>query len=66
MVGNSAKKKELEKTASLVRKLGELAAGEDDAPTAETQLLAVGCELFDLEIGIVARVKDDSFRVVAV
>ena len=66
MVGSSAKRKDLEKTASLVRQIGELAAGEDHAPAVETQLLAVGCELFDLEIGIVARVKDESFRVVAV
>jgi len=66
MVGSSVRKKDLEKTAVLVRQLGELASGEDDAPAAETQLLAVGCELFDLEIGIVARVQDDCFRVVAV
>jgi diguanylate cyclase (GGDEF)-like protein len=66
MVGSPVRKKDLEKTAVLVRQLGELGTGEDEAPAAETQLLAIGCELFDLEIGIIARVKDDSFRVVAV
>jgi GAF domain-containing protein len=66
MVGSKPSKRDLQKSASLVRQLYGIAAEYEGGLDAQIQdLLELGCDIFDLEIGTVARIDGDLYEIVA-
>lgn len=66
MVRNNAKKKDLEKAGAAVQGLSRIVVG----PAREMdqlldELLALGCEVFELEVGVLSRIDGDRYEVVA-
>jgi diguanylate cyclase (GGDEF)-like protein len=66
MVGSKPSKRDLQKSATLVRRLHEIAEGHEGGfDDRLRELLELGCELFELEIGTVAKITGDRYEVMA-
>jgi diguanylate cyclase (GGDEF)-like protein len=66
MVRNNAKKRDLEKAGILTRRLSEVMTDPDsDLDHLLEGILKLGCELFNLEVGVVAKIGGSRYKVVA-
>lgn len=66
MVRNNAKKKDLEKAGAAVHGLSEIVGGpERDLDQLLDELLRLGCEVFELDVGMLSRIDGDRYEVVA-
>lgn len=66
MVQNKTTKRELEQTAELVHRLIEISIGSPHGDEDQLrELLVMGCEIFDLEVGIVTRIDRGRYEVIA-
>jgi diguanylate cyclase (GGDEF)-like protein len=67
MVRQTTNKKDLKKAAALVSRLGEIATDLDRGLEDQLhELLELGCELLELEVGVVAMIDDDRYEVSAI
>ena len=66
MVRNNAKKKDLEKTGVAVHGLSRIVGGPvRDLDQLLDELLRLGCEVFELDVGAVSKIEGDRYEVVA-
>jgi len=66
MVRNNAKKKDLEKTGVAVHGLSQIVGGPvRDLDQLLDELLRLGCEVFELDVGAVSKIEGDRYEVVA-
>jgi diguanylate cyclase (GGDEF)-like protein len=66
MVRNNAKKKDLEKAGVVVQELSQIVSRPvRDLDQLLDELLRLGCEVFELDVGVVSRIEGDRYELVA-
>ncbi len=67
MVRNNARKRDLEKAGTVVRRLSEIiAVSTGDLDNLLDELLKLGCEVFEADVGMVSKISGERYHVVAI